>query len=72
MALFGIFTSREEKNILLIEIIKKLNISQEEKDIYILSLEILDDDDFSIFYENITKQIHENTYSIAPLSLQLI
>jgi hypothetical protein len=72
MALFGLFTSREEKNILLIEIIKKLNISQEEKDIYILSLEILDDDDFSIFYENITKQIHENIYSIAPLSLQLI
>lgn len=72
MALFGLFTSREEKNILLTEIIKKLNISREEKDLYILSLEILDESDFSVFYDNITKQIHENTYSIAPLSPQLI
>jgi hypothetical protein len=72
MALFGIFTSRGEKNVLLIEIIKKLNISKEEKDIYILSLEILDEADFSVFYENIMTQIHENTYSIAPLSPQLI
>ena len=72
MALFGLFTSREEKNTLLIEIIKKLNISWEEKDLYILSLEILDDTDFTSFYDNITKQIHTNTYSIAPLSPQLI
>jgi hypothetical protein len=72
MAIFGLFTSREEKNTLLIEIIKKLNISREEKDLYILSIEILDEQDFSKFYENITKQIHENTYSIAPLSPQLI
>lgn len=72
MALFGIFTSREEKSVILIEIIKKLNISREEKDLYILSIEILDEQDFSQFYENITKQIHENTYSIAPLSPQLI
>ena len=72
MALFGIFTSREEKNTLLIEIIKKLNISREEKDLYILSLEILDESDFIVFYNNITEQIHENTYSIAPLSPQLI
>jgi hypothetical protein len=72
MALFWIFTSREEKNILLIEIIQKLNISQEEKELYILSLNILDEEDFTIFYTKITEQIHTNIYSIAPLSPQLI
>ncbi len=72
MALFWIFTSREQKNIFLKEIINKLNISEEEKELYILALEILDDTDFTLFYEKIQSQIHENTSTIVPFSSQLI
>lgn len=72
MAFFWLFSSREEKNILLIEILQKLNISEEEKELYILSLSLLDEKDFLDFYENIQLQISTNTSSIAPFSTQLI
>jgi len=72
MAFFWLFSSREEKNILLIEILQKLRISEEEKELYILSLSLLDEKDFLDFYENIQLQISTNTSSIAPFSTQLI
>ncbi len=52
------FSSRSDKEIILIEIIRKLSISESEKDIYILSLEILDAVDFDNFYQKITSQFH--------------
>ncbi len=69
MWLFSAFTSRQERTLVLQKIITKLNISQEEKDIYILSLDILDDKDFTIFFENIKNQISESEepYTIAPM-----
>lgn len=72
MSLFSVFTSRNEKTILLTEIIQKLNISTEEKELYILSLSLLDEKDFIEFYSTIHKQISTHTSTIAPFSLQLI
>lgn len=52
------FSSRSDKEVILIEIIRKLSISESEKELYILSLEILDSKDFDIFYNKITSQFH--------------
>lgn len=67
-------TSRNHKEVLLKEIIRKLSITEWEKDLYILSLEVLDDTDFHEFYQKITSQFQiktENT-TIEPLSTNLI
>lgn len=71
-----IFSSRKEKEDVLKNIIKQLSISQSEKDIYILSLEILDSEDFDVFYKKIVSN-YENLpespqYSIEPLSSKII
>lgn len=69
------FSSRSHKEALLKSIIKKLSISEWEKDLYILSLEVLDNTDFDIFYEKITVQFQtktESNTSIEPLSTVLI
>lgn len=72
MSLFWIFTSREEKNTVLLQIISKLHISEEEKELYKLSLEILDDENFWIFYEKMKSQFKQETITIAPFTSQLI
>lgn len=69
--------TRNEKTETLKQIIDTLKIWSEEKDLYILSLEILNDHDFSIFFETIISQINlwnNNTkeYSIEPLTSQII
>ena len=51
-----IFHSRKEKEIFLKEIIQKLRISQPEKDIYILCIEVLDDTAFESFFIKIQEQ----------------
>lgn len=72
MSLFWFISSREQKNITLSEIIKKLNISDEEKELYILSMSVLDDSDFERFYQKIVVQIEQKPSSILPFSTQLI
>jgi hypothetical protein len=68
-----LFTTRSEKEIFLKEIIKKLSISDIEKDIYIMSIEILEDFDFEEFYKKITSQIGARSPgSIAPLTSSLM
>jgi hypothetical protein len=72
MSLFWFFTSRREKVILISEIIGKLNISEEEKELYKLSITVLEDNDFEIFYNKIKNQINANPSTIMPFSNQLI
>ena len=55
ISFFG--TSRHQKKMILLEIIATLPIQQEEKDLYILSMDILDEDDFNVFFLKITKEI---------------
>lgn len=69
------FTSRNHKETLLKEIIQKLSISEWEKDLYTLSIEVLDNTDFDSFYQKITSQFQINKQyntSIEPLSATLI
>jgi hypothetical protein len=56
-----IFSTRESKFIFLKKIIQKLNIHKEEKELYILCLEVLEDKDFNIFFEKIFSQVSQNT-----------
>ncbi len=78
MQFFGItLDTRGEKSETLKHVIGSLNISLEEKDLYILSLEILNDQDFIVFFNTIMSQIdiHKNNireYSIEPLTSQII
>ncbi len=70
-----VFQSRKEKEVFLKEIIKKLSISETEKEIYIISLEILDDSDFLLFFDTITSQlprISSKINTIAPLTSTLL
>lgn len=58
MQIFGIqINSRDEKQKTLKGVIEALSITQEEKDIYIISLDILSDRDFNLFFEKIMQQI---------------
>ena len=70
------FTSRSSKEALLKEIIQKISITDPEKDMYILSLEILEDDDFEKFYTSITSQfnmINTSKYvTLEPLTATFI
>lgn len=72
----SIFQSRKEKEAFLKEIIKKLAISETEKEIYYISLEILEDTDFMIFFEKIISQIENEAdlrkSRIAPLTSTLL
>jgi hypothetical protein len=72
MDIFWLSTSRQEKNLILSEIIKKLHISQEEKELYLLSIGILDDHEFQEFYTKIVNQVNGRYSSIEPFSTQLI
>lgn len=71
---FSIFKSRKEKEMVLIEIIKKLNISDLEKEMYTLSLEVLDDGSFHAFFIKITSQtsLYNEKQTIEPLTWNLI
>jgi len=69
--------TRDEKYEVLKRIIISLDIWPEEKELYILSLDILDNSDFSIFFDKITSQISFSNstirkYSIEPLTFQII
>lgn len=78
MQFFGItLETRGEKSETLKQVIDSLSIGPEEKDLYILSLDILNDHDFSLFFSAIMSQIstHQNNtreYSIEPLTSQII
>jgi hypothetical protein len=78
MQFFGIdFFSRNEKSETLKRIIESLQIWNEEKDLYIVSLDILNDSDFNVFFDSIVWQIEIGTttgkeHSIAPLTQQII
>ena len=72
----SIFQSRKEKEQFLKEVIKKLSISETEKELYLISLEILEEKDFNTFFDKIHSQLSsEDTTeknSIAPLSSNLL
>ena len=57
-----IFHSRKEKEIFLKEIIQKLSITQPEKDIYFICIEILEEDAFENFFEKISNKIPEDDF----------
>lgn len=72
-----IIESRDEKTEILKKIIHSLNIWSEEKELYLLSLDVLSDSDFTLFFNRITSQVSssaKNTkeYSIEPLTSQFI
>ncbi len=54
---FPVLHSRKEKEIFLKEIIKILHVSETEKEIYTICLEILEEDAFQIFYIKILQQV---------------
>lgn len=58
---FPVFQSRKEKEFFLKEIINKLNVIEPEKDIYILCIDILDDDEFEIFFIKILKHMERSS-----------
>jgi hypothetical protein len=72
----SIFQSRKEKEAFLKEVIIKLSISQTEKEIYAISIEILEDKDFSMFFDTIVSQIPDDSnssiHTIAPLTSTLL
>lgn len=49
--------SRKEKTSILLEIIENLAISEEEKQLYIFSMEVLDGQNFDLFFEKIISEI---------------
>lgn len=62
MLLFWVsFTSREEQREVLIKLIESLSISKEEKDLYLFSMDILDDADFLAFFEKITQEVYNHS-----------
>lgn len=69
--------TRDEKAETLKWVIRSLDIKQEEKDLYIISIDILTDNDFSIFFNAIMSQVNfwKNStkyYTIEPLTSQII
>jgi len=54
------FSSRESKKTFLNKIISKLSIHWEEKELYILCLEVLENKEFDIFFEKIFSQVSQN------------
>ncbi len=78
MQFFGIvLETRVEKSETLKQVIRSLNIWPEEKDLYLLSLEILNDRDFNLFFNNLIKQIHPSKlnskeFTIEPLTSRII
>ncbi len=72
------FSSRKDKEIFLIEIVKTLSINSSEKDIYTLCIEVLDNSSFEIFFNKILTQIEWNTQeekeftNIEPFTATLI
>jgi hypothetical protein len=61
------FPSRESKNIFLKKIINELKITIDEKELYNLSIEILDDDNFEIFFSRILTQVSESENAIGSI-----
>lgn len=57
-------TSREEKTLILKEIIGNLWIGETEKDLYIFSMEILGNEDFDRFFEKIVSDFEKNSLQI--------
>ncbi len=77
MKLFWIqVESRDEKSKILKRVIASLKIWPEEKDLYIISIDILNNKDFSIFFDKIMTQINNTNnireYSIEPLTSKII
>lgn len=69
-----LFQSRSEKEIFLKEIIQKLNITEPEKDIYSICIEVLEERDFETFFEKIFNQLQDPNRAILqqePLNLIL-
>lgn len=68
--------SRKEKELVLKEIIQKLNISQTEKQIYSICIEVLDDSGLDDFFEKIMYQFNSKETqaytSIEPFTATLI
>lgn len=52
-----VFSSRESKHTFLREVIEKLSIHTEEKELYFLSLEVLEEREFNNFFEQIYSQV---------------
>ncbi len=75
-----VLKNRGEKSLTLKKVIESLSIWPEEKDLYLLSLDILSDHDFSIFFDRLMSQIrhpidiqkYNKEYSIEPLTSQII
>lgn len=65
------FSSRKEKREVLLQIIYTLPVSNEEKELYIFSMDILDDSEFFQFFEKITQDITlhaQMNFSFTPIT----
>lgn len=54
-------SSRAEKTHILREIIQNLNINSEEKDLYSFSLDILDNENFNLFFQKIMSDVRTSS-----------
>ncbi len=52
--------SRKEKHKFLIDILSRIQIDENERELYILSLEILEENEFDTFYTKIYLQVTNN------------
>lgn len=57
-------SSRSDKTYVLEEIINNLHIGKEEKELYLFSMEILDDDNFERFFRKIMNDFSEKTSGV--------
>lgn len=68
--------TRYEKSQTLLRVIESLSIWTEEKDLYIVSLEILNDTDFNHFFNTLMNQVKNSATnsknSIEPFTSQII
>jgi len=72
MSFLWFISSRKEKTILLENIINILSISNEEKELYKLSLMVLEDEDFNLFFKKIQENFSQESKSIEPFSTKII
>ena len=72
--------TRKQKHSLLLEILSQIQIDSSERELYILSLEILDDTSFEEFFIKIYSQVYDdgkldsdlNKKTLAPLSSNIL
>lgn len=62
-------TSRSGKQEFLKEVIERLKVGSDEKEMYLLCIEVLNDGDFEVFYKKIHTELTNNGMKYSEISL---